>query len=224
MALGSGVSRGLLMDTQGPDLHGDPLGVVRREDASRTASSSPARSSMAMEILARIPATSYQAFLKMLRTWTVALATALVGRLPPTHADRPCRPVQGLWISGLRRRRQPSRIAPHRVQRRAVFARQGASGGRNRNRGPHSRAAVPPSFQRAWPAPVRSPREKKINSPQMWLTTMFHVGTGLPWDWRTGPSDSSERDHLLANDQRPACRGPWSPPTQGSSDTNTGRR
>ena len=30
----------------------------------------------------------------------------------------------------------------------------------------------------------------------MWLTVMFHVGTGLPWDWRTGPSDSSERDHL----------------------------
>ena len=30
----------------------------------------------------------------------------------------------------------------------------------------------------------------------MWLTTMFHVGTGLPWDWRLGPSDSSERDHL----------------------------
>jgi hypothetical protein len=30
----------------------------------------------------------------------------------------------------------------------------------------------------------------------MWLTTMFHVGTGLPWDWRRGPSDSSERDHL----------------------------
>ena len=30
----------------------------------------------------------------------------------------------------------------------------------------------------------------------MWLTTMFHVGTGLPWDWRIGPSDSSERDHL----------------------------
>ena len=30
----------------------------------------------------------------------------------------------------------------------------------------------------------------------MWLTTMWHVGTGLPWDWRLGPSDSSERDHL----------------------------
>ena len=30
----------------------------------------------------------------------------------------------------------------------------------------------------------------------MWLTTMWHVGTGLPWDWRLGPSGSSERDHL----------------------------
>src|SRR5207248_177221 len=37
---------------------------------------------------------------------------------------------------------------------------------------------------------------KKVDGPQMWLTVMFHVGTGLPWDWRTGPSDSSERDHL----------------------------
>jgi hypothetical protein len=37
---------------------------------------------------------------------------------------------------------------------------------------------------------------KKADSPQMWLTTMYHVGTGLPWDWRLGPSDSSERQHF----------------------------
>ena len=37
---------------------------------------------------------------------------------------------------------------------------------------------------------------KKKDSPQMWLTLLRHVGTGLPWDWRTGPSDSSERGHL----------------------------
>ena len=49
---------------------------------------------------------------------------------------------------------------------------------------------------RSQAARARRAREKKTNSPQMWLTVMFHVGTGLPWDWRTGPSDSSERDHL----------------------------
>lgn len=37
---------------------------------------------------------------------------------------------------------------------------------------------------------------KKANSPQMWLTLVWHVGSGLPWDWRTGPSDSSERGHV----------------------------
>ena len=26
---------------------------------------------------------------------------------------------------------------------------------------------------------------------------MWHARTGLPWDWRTGPADSSERSHLL---------------------------
>jgi IS4 transposase len=37
---------------------------------------------------------------------------------------------------------------------------------------------------------------KKGNSPQMWLTLLWHVGTGLPWTWKTGPSDSSERGQL----------------------------
>jgi len=32
--------------------------------------------------------------------------------------------------------------------------------------------------------------------PQMWLTTVFHVPTGLPWLWRRGPGRDSERDHL----------------------------
>lgn len=37
---------------------------------------------------------------------------------------------------------------------------------------------------------------QKANSPQLWLTTMWHAGMGLPWDWRIGPADSSERAHL----------------------------
>jgi Transposase DDE domain len=37
---------------------------------------------------------------------------------------------------------------------------------------------------------------KKANSPQLWLTLLWHVGSGLPWAWRSGPSDSSERGHL----------------------------
>jgi len=38
---------------------------------------------------------------------------------------------------------------------------------------------------------------KKAESPQLWLTLFWHVGTGLPYNWRIGPSDSSEREHAM---------------------------
>ncbi len=34
--------------------------------------------------------------------------------------------------------------------------------------------------------------------PQAWITLMWHMGLRLPWTWRLGPSDSSERDHVKA--------------------------
>jgi hypothetical protein len=37
---------------------------------------------------------------------------------------------------------------------------------------------------------------KKGCGPQMWLTTLWHMGTGLPWVWKQGRSNDSERSHL----------------------------
>lgn len=39
---------------------------------------------------------------------------------------------------------------------------------------------------------------KSKTGPQQFLTTVFHVGTGLVWDWRRGPARESERSHLLS--------------------------
>jgi hypothetical protein len=53
----------------------------------------------------------------------------------------------------------------------------------------------------AWRSPKKqsaAARHKKATSPQLWLTLLWHVGSGLPWAWRTGPSGASERDHLVA--------------------------
>ena len=33
-------------------------------------------------------------------------------------------------------------------------------------------------------------------APQVFLTTLWHMGTGLPWDYRVGPGTASERTHL----------------------------
>ncbi len=33
--------------------------------------------------------------------------------------------------------------------------------------------------------------------PQVWITLLWHMGLRLPWLWRLGPSNSSERAHVL---------------------------
>jgi hypothetical protein len=36
----------------------------------------------------------------------------------------------------------------------------------------------------------------QAQQPQAWITMMWHMGLRLPWTWRLGPSNSSERDHV----------------------------
>ena len=36
-----------------------------------------------------------------------------------------------------------------------------------------------------------------FRSPQAWLTLLWHMGLRLPWSWRLGPSNASERGHAL---------------------------
>jgi hypothetical protein len=137
---------------------------------------------------AKEPAGSYQAFMKMLRTWTASLVlelmvvfrermrTALPDRL--TIAGFEVFAVDGSRLEVPRTESNESRLSPRSTQKR----RHGKGAKRRKPASRRDRAE-------------RS-RAKKANSPQIWLTVMWHVGTGLPWDWRTGPSDSSERDHL----------------------------
>ncbi len=138
------------------------------------------------------PATSYQASLKMLRTWTAVLAMALVPalrrRMEEDLADRflvagfPVFGVDGSRLELPRTESNEAHFAPT-AKRPKPKPKPGMKASRRRR-------------ARARAARAEAARAKKANSPQMWLTTMWHVGTGLPWDWRLGPSGSSERDHL----------------------------
>ena len=141
----------------------------------------------AMRILPREPATSYQAFLKMLKTWTAAILERLVDafrrRMRSDLAERflvcgfPLFAVDGSRLELPRTISNEERFSPPKTRP-------------NAQRKPRGRAAKAKAERK------RRSREKKANSPQMWVTTMYHIGTSLPWDWRLGPSNSSERDHL----------------------------
>jgi len=124
--------------------------------------------------LTREPAATYQAFLKGLKTGTAALALVLVTafrhRMRQDLEERFL--IGGCVVFAIdgSRLEWPGTESPERRLAPAAA----------RRRQPTRRVRARSKAARA--------RQKKTNSPQMWLTTLWHVGTGLPRDWRLGPS------------------------------------
>jgi hypothetical protein len=138
-----------------------------------------------------VPAsTSYQAFIKLLMRWTANLSACLILGLR-TQMERGS-PEQfhiagflvlagdGSKLGLCRTKSNECRFSPAKTQRKNRKKKK-RGGGRPRSR----------------KAQARQSREKKADSPQMALTALYHVGMRLPWDWRIGPGDSSERAHML---------------------------
>jgi len=124
---------------------------------------------------------SYQCFTKLLRRWT----DVLIFRLQAALRERLKQELAGSWC----------------VLGFVMFGVDGSRCELPRTRS-HERAYSPTRHRKKKQSRKgRTHRDqahaRKANSPQLWLTTMWHVGTGLPWDWRIGPCDSSERAHLL---------------------------
>lgn len=124
------------------------------------------------------PATSYQAFLKLLNKWTPHFVELL---------------AQGF-------RRQMIKCFPRRL-RVAGFLVFAADGSRidlprtNSNEKAYAAACSRP--QRGKKKRRKKKQTKReVNTSQLWITTLWHLGTQLPWSWKLGPSDSSEREHL----------------------------
>jgi len=131
------------------------------------------------------PAATYQAFIKVLRKWT----EPLLAILRPAFRERMAKVLASVWtVAGWvvfaadgskvdvpRTRKNEERYSP-----RSTLSREAQKRRRTSRR------------RRAW----REARQRKANVPRIWMTVLWHVGSGLPWDWRTGPSDSSERGHL----------------------------
>jgi hypothetical protein len=122
---------------------------------------------------------SYQAFVKMLLRWTEALIILLVGRLRGhMQVKIDAHRVAGYVVLGV----DGSRMElPRTASNQEGYCPLSSLGKRPRSRKGRRHKAG----------------RKKAENPQMWITTMWHVGSGMPWDWRTGRSDSSERAHLL---------------------------
>lgn len=130
------------------------------------------------------PARSYQAFIKLLGRWTEPLLEVLW----PAFRQRMAETLTAVW----------------KVEGWLVFAADGSKVDVPRTRkneerySPHSKLSREAQKRRRRRRNSQEARRRKANVPRIWMTVLWHVGSGLPWAWRTGPSDSSERGHLEA--------------------------
>jgi len=118
-------------------------------------------------------ASTYQAFTKVLVRWTPAFVQAL-GTV-------------------LRQRMQRDLAAHWRLHGFVVFAADGTKLELPRTRSNQRNYAARSAAKRRHRSRAG---DKKANTPQLYLTTVWHVGSGLPWIWRSGASDASERDQV----------------------------
>jgi hypothetical protein len=124
---------------------------------------------------------TYQGFIKILNRWTPTLRSALVNGLRDRmrQLDQQHATLDGWTVMAV----DGTRIeAPRTTANLAWFRR------------------VPPKRTRRRTSKRRSKSQRvaaqQPAAPQVWLTVIWHVGLGLLWDWRQGPSGSSERVDL----------------------------
>lgn len=126
-------------------------------------------------------ARSYQCFMKLLARWTAEFLKCVSASLRRRMCEAlaPFWEVHGFVLFGV----DGSRIELPRTQsHEAAYSlsrhKKPRPGKRNRRKKPRTKAHT-----------------MKAKTPLIWLTLLWHAGTGLPWAWRIGPTDSSEREH-----------------------------
>lgn len=139
------------------------------------------------------PGHSYQGFLKMLHKWHDSLMEVIVAHL----RDKMKQVLATSWtLAGyVVFATDGSRVELPRTKSHEASYAAGRKRKQKRKRTGTGRKNQATAARRRNQASASA--QKKADSPQMWLTLLWHVGSGLPWSWRTGPSDCSERSHFL---------------------------
>jgi len=141
-----------------------------------------------LELMGKAALTTYQGLAGALQTWTATFIPLLMVKLHELMREIDGRPLRtGRWlpiaIDG-------SRTTTPRTasNERAFCAKNYGKGQTAKYRKKKTKGMRRRKNQKAKPQP---------QAPQIWITLMWHIGLGIPWCWKLGPSDSSERQHVI---------------------------
>jgi hypothetical protein len=139
-------------------------------------------------LIGRAALTTYQGLAGALQTWTPTFMPPLIIKLHQRMQEVGSRHLRvGRWlplaIDGSR-----TTTPRTRSNERAFCAANYGKGKTAKYRKKKTKGMRRRKNQRAKPQP---------QAPQIWITLMWHIGLGVPWCWKLGPSNASERQHVL---------------------------
>ena len=151
------------------------------------------------------PGTSYQGFIKALHQRTPRLFEVILPGLRQrmqqcagdfwTVAGWAVFGVDGSRIQTPRTKANEARFHPTKKRKKPSRARKGQA--RELTKKANQKAKQAKKRKHLVKKQASGNAKKQLAGPQIWLTLFWHVGLGLPWAWKTGSVDSSERAHML---------------------------
>ena len=151
------------------------------------------------------PGTSYQGFIKALHKWQARLFAVILPRLRDlmrqcggefwTVAGWVLFGVDGSRVETPRTKANEGRFHPTKKRKQQKRARKGKAPQLTKKASRRPKQAS--KRKEGAKKPASKEAKKQSAGPQIWLTLFWHVGLGLPWAWKTGSVDSSERAHML---------------------------
>ena len=140
---------------------------------------------LTVSMFGEVAVTTYQGLTGALKTWTEKLLPLIQQRMHRLMED-----VGGdHWRIG---KWLPLAVDGSRADTPRTKSNEKAFSAQNYGQGQKAKS------RRKWKN--KKKRSKKLSAPvkpQIWLTLLWHMGLKMPWTWKTGPSTSSERHHLM---------------------------
>jgi hypothetical protein len=138
------------------------------------------------QIIGRTALTTFQGFVGALKVWTPVFMPRLQVRLHKKIRETAgCFFREGRWVAiavdGSRA------TTPRTVSNEDAFC--------AKNYGKGNTAKYRKSTNKRMRRRKTKEEKQRGQAPQIWITLMWHIGLGLPWSWKLGPSSASERDH-----------------------------
>jgi len=141
-----------------------------------------------VKLFGKAALTTYQGMAGALQTWTPRLMPLLQIRLHELMGQIGRRHVRvGLWVAiamdGSRA------TTPRTVSNEQAFCAKNYGKGKTAK----YRKKKTKGLRRRKNANAKT----QPQAPQIWMTMMWHIGLGMPWCWKLGPSNASERQHVM---------------------------